>query len=256
VDPLIVNVQPLIDGQRSSYTLYEDASDSEAYKHGVFARTRLSASQKGDDFEAEIAPVQGRYPGMPLHRGYEIKLPGDWPPDFVTVNGKPLPFERQAGRSGWRYEGNTLTTIITVPQSPMTSDIRINVRRPAGSLAKRAALDGFAGAVARFHNAYDSLNEASRSGAPDPLIIAMQAGDRLSYHPETAQAEVARRKQESAEAIQSIEAMVAEFEAPGENRGKQSPAQVESQKETPEQHARHQLLLHRALIQAQDAAND
>ena len=29
------------------------------------------------------------------------------------------------------------------------------------------------------------------SDAPDPLIDAMQCGDRLSYHPETAQAEIA-----------------------------------------------------------------
>lgn len=250
VNPLILNVQPLVEGQTSSYTLYEDASDSEAYKQGVFARTRLSGSQKGDDLEVEIDPVQGHYPGMPQRRAYEIILPGDWPPDLVTLNGRALPFERRTGQPGWHYEGNTLTTIIAVPPRSVAEDIKIHIRRPAGSIAKRAALDGFAGAMARFHNAYNALNEASSSGAPDPLIVAMQTGDRLSYHPETAQAEIAQRKQASSDAIDSIQTIVTKFEAPEENPGNGS------QREMPEQHARYQLLLHRALIQAQDAAKD
>lgn len=45
VDPLILNVWPLADGQFSSYALYEDGSDSEAYKRGVFALTPISATQ-------------------------------------------------------------------------------------------------------------------------------------------------------------------------------------------------------------------
>jgi alpha-glucosidase len=251
VDPLILNVQPLVDGQTSSYTLYEDASASEAYKHGVFARTKLSASQKGDDLEIEVAPVQGHYPGMPLRRGFELKLPNDWPPESVTLNGRPLPFERQAGRPGWRYEGNTLTTIITVTKTSVAQDIKIHIRRPAGSIARRDLLDGFAGAMARFRNAYDTLNE-TKAGSPDPLTIAMQTGDRLSYHPETAQAEIAQRKQASARAIDSIQTMLTEFEA-SDGHGNGTSGKSMSPKETPEQRAHHQLLLRRALIQAQDA---
>ena len=37
VDPLIINVFPMQDGQHSSYTMYEDASKSETYKQGVCA---------------------------------------------------------------------------------------------------------------------------------------------------------------------------------------------------------------------------
>ncbi|HWZ12481.1 MAG TPA: DUF5110 domain-containing protein, partial [Acidobacteriaceae bacterium] len=238
--------------QTTSYTLYEDASASEAYKHGVFARTKLAASQKGDDLEIKVAPVQGHYPGMPLRRGFELKLPNDWPPESVTLNGRSLPFERQAGRPGWRYEGNTLTTIITVPGTSVAQDIKIHIRRPAGSIAKRDVLDGFAGAMARFRNAYDTLNE-TKAGSPDPLIIAMQTGDRLSYHPETARAEIAQKRQASARAIDSIQAMVTQFEARDDSQGNGTSGKSPSPKETPEQRAHHQLLLHRALIQGQDA---
>jgi alpha-glucosidase len=44
----------------------------------------------------------------------------------------------------------------------------------------------------RLRATYDALNVMSRMGAPpDPLVDAMQTGDRLSYHPETATEEVA-----------------------------------------------------------------
>jgi hypothetical protein len=79
----------------------------------------------------------------------------------------------------------------------------------------------------------------------------MQTGDRLSYHPETAREEMAQRKQASARAIDSIQAMVTQFEAP-DGHGNGTSGKSVSPKETPEQHAHHQLLLHRALIQAQD----
>jgi alpha-glucosidase len=46
----------------------------------------VTAKQNGDDLEVEIEPVRGSYPGMPAQRAYELRLPGDWPPESVTVN--------------------------------------------------------------------------------------------------------------------------------------------------------------------------
>jgi alpha-glucosidase len=86
VDPLILNVAPMAEGQKSTYSVYEDASNSEAYKRGVAAWTTVTAKQNGDDLEVEIEPVRGSYPGMPAQRAYELRLPGDWPPESVTVN--------------------------------------------------------------------------------------------------------------------------------------------------------------------------
>jgi len=88
VDPLIIQITALAAGQTSSYTLYEDSGEAVAYQRGVCAWTKLSATQKGDDLEVEIAPVSGRYSGIPLKRGYEVRLPGDWPPASVTVNAR------------------------------------------------------------------------------------------------------------------------------------------------------------------------
>jgi alpha-glucosidase len=66
------------------------------------------------------------------------------------------------------------------------------VRRAAGLTAKRGELDGFAGTMTRLRGAYDAMNETQPISEPmDVLVEAMQTGDRLSYHPETAVQEIA-----------------------------------------------------------------
>src|SRR6516162_3236731 len=54
VDPLIVAVYPLKDGEKSSYSLYEDAGDTRGYQTGEFARTEIAASSKGSEFTLVI----------------------------------------------------------------------------------------------------------------------------------------------------------------------------------------------------------
>jgi hypothetical protein len=207
VDPLIVNVWPLADGQSSSYALYEDGSDAESYKQGVYALTPLSAVQHGDTLIADIASVQGGYPEMPSRRGYELRLPADWPPQSVTVNGERLALQvSDAITQGWHYDGNTLSTIVRVDSHAVSQAIHIVVIRPAGSLAARAELDGFAGAIARLHSAYDTVNQIwPMVWSPDPLIEAWQTGDRLSYHPETARDELSHFPQRYAAAQISVQ---------------------------------------------------
>jgi alpha-glucosidase len=207
VDPLILNIWPLVDGQSSSYTLYEDGSDSESYKHGVYALTPVSAVQHGDTLTIDISPVEGTYPGMLVNRGYELRLPADWPPESVVANGKVLAFQSSdAITSGWHYEGNTLSTIVNIPSHSVSEAVRVEIRRTPGSQALRAQLDGFAGAIARLHSAYDVLNqEWPLAWSPDPLIDAWQTGDRLSYHPETARNELSHFAQKYIAAQASVQ---------------------------------------------------
>jgi len=187
LDPLIVNVFPLQDGQRSTYTLYEDAGDSRAYQHNEAARTEISSSEKGSELTVVIAAAKGSYKGMPTARAYEVRLPGDWPPASVTMNGRALAHSPREGVAGWRYQGNTLTTIITVSKTSVALPVTIRVTRSADLLARRPELNGFAGAMTRLREAYDSLNQTSPiAWSPDELIDAMQTGDRLNYHPEQA----------------------------------------------------------------------
>jgi glycosyl hydrolase family 31/uncharacterized protein DUF5110 len=205
VDPLIVNVFPLADGRSSSYTLYEDASNTRAYERGEAAWTDLHASRSGDEVTIEIAPVRGEYPGMPASRGYEIRLPGDWPPDSVQVNGSALHYAPKDGTPGWRFKGNSLTTVITVASAPTTLRVVVRVHRSAALVARDAELDGFAGLMTRLHETYDTLNQLWPLGwSPDALVDAMQTGDRLHYRPQTAGAEITHLQAVLPEAIAEV----------------------------------------------------
>ena len=212
VDPLIVNVWPLVPGTASSYSVYEDSGVSVDYQHGVFARTPIKAAQTGDALRVEIGPIQGGYPKMPLTRGYELRLPADWPPATVTVNGVAVKRAGPTGKGGWSFEGNTLTTVIPVPRQSVAANVTIEVRRASGLITRRNELDGFAGAMTRLRGAYDDLHQTwPVSDPPDVLIDAMQTGDRLGYHPENAQQEIARFHELLPKAQQAVTQIHATF---------------------------------------------
>jgi alpha-glucosidase len=214
VDPLIVNVWPLAPGATSSYSVYEDSGVSVDYQHGVYARTAIKAAQTGDALKVEIGPVEGSFAGMLKVRGFEIRLPADWPPASVTVDGVSVKHTEMAGKGGWTFEGNTLTTVIAVPSRSTAARVTVEVRRAAGLTARRAELDGFAGTMTRLRGAYDATNVLwPVVGPPDVLVDAMQTGDRLSYHPDRAIAEIAHLHETLPKAQAAIAAIDSDFAA-------------------------------------------
>jgi alpha-glucosidase (family GH31 glycosyl hydrolase) len=241
IDPLIVNVMPLADGQHSAYTLYDDSTQGESYEDGVCTWTELKAERTGDDVHVVVEVVRGSFAGMIERRGYEIRLPGDWPPERVTANGAEIAYEPTAGKIGWRFDGNTLTTIVTLPQSSVHDRVELTVHRRAGLAAKAAELNGFAGAMARYRAAYDALNHAGEDAwSPDALIEAWQTGDRMSYQPQTAEAEMDAFAARSKAAMQAVAALVAA--EPGIRVSATSEAE------------RHRMMLHRAAAALRDLA--
>jgi Glycosyl hydrolases family 31/Domain of unknown function (DUF5110) len=196
VDPLIVNVWPLKPGETTSYSLYEDSGDWVEYQRGVFASTPIKAKQTGDTLTVEIGPIEGSYPGMLKARAYELRLPADWPPTSVKVNGAPIKQADALGKGGWSFEGNTLTTVIPVGSQSVLDRVTIEVHRGPGLTERRSELDNFAGKMARLRGAYDAMNQTLPVAVPpDPLIDAMQTGDRLGYHPERIGAEIAHLRE-------------------------------------------------------------
>jgi alpha-glucosidase len=192
VDPLIVNIWPLAPGSSSTYSVYEDSGVSVEYQHGVFARTPIKAEQTEDTLRVEIGPAQGSYPGMLKARAYELRLPADWPPESVKVNGVRLKRAEVGTKGGWSFEGNTLTTLIPVPSTGVASKVTVEIRRAEGLTARRNELNGFTGAMTRLRGAYDAINLTwPVASPPEALVDAMQTGDRLGYHPESILEEMA-----------------------------------------------------------------
>ena len=195
VDPLILTVFPLQNGQTSKYRLYDDAGDTPGYQQEEFAWTPIQADLNADGaiLTLSVAPTVGHYAGMPTERAYELRLPGNWPPSSVTVNGEPLPYANTAEKPGWRFEGSTLTTVITTRRFNTGDAVSVKLRIDPQLAHSRSMLDGLPGKLARLRETNDILNAAwPAAGSPDLLIDAMQTGDRIGYHPETAFAEVSR----------------------------------------------------------------
>jgi alpha-glucosidase len=217
VDPLIVNVWPLAPGSSSSYSVYEDSGVSVEYQRGVFAHTPIKAAQtpspNSDTLRVEVGPVVGNYPGMLKTRGYELRLPADWPPVSVTVNGKALKAVKPGEPGGWRYDGNTLTTIIPVQPQSTAAKVVVEVHRAKGLTAQREELDGFAGKMTFLRGAYDAMQATGPVAAPSlALIDAMQSGDRLSYYPEKIESELAHFREALKQAQADVAALDKDFE--------------------------------------------
>lgn len=197
VDPLILTIFPPGDGQTSSsYKMYEDAGNSTGYKHGEEAWTKIQAtvSSDGSVLRVTASPVEGHFAGMETARAYELRLPGTWPPERVTVNRQLVAYSRKEDApAGWHYDGNTLAAVIRTPRLSLTTPVIIEVKYDSRLVGQGALLDGFAGKMTRLRETYDILNSMWPAGwAPDALIDAMQTGDRITYHPETAAMDLAR----------------------------------------------------------------
>ncbi len=247
VDPLILSISSLADGQTSRYSLYEDSGHAEDYQRDLgTAWTDITAHQSGEDLTVTIAPVRGGYPGMRPARGYQLRLPGDWPPASVVANGVSLAFTLKSGQPGWRLEGNTLTAIVPVAPADVHQATTIVVHRAPGSLGNRNLLDGFAGRMLRLREAYDTLAQdyPATLAVPDALTIAMQTGNRIGYHPDTAREELTAFAERYAAAVEATGSVRNSGKAPAGSASQPAEAQAEAERA---QAASHQAHLQRAL---------
>jgi hypothetical protein len=190
-EPLILTVFP---GDSGFVRVYEDQGNSVGYQTGECAWTTVRSHPTTDGvLNIEILPVDGRYPGMPEERSYEVRLPGSWPPEAVTANGKIVPYSpREELQTGWGYDGEKLTTVVSIPKFKVSEPIHITVKGPDYSAAAAHLLDGVPGKIARLRQAMTLINNKSwpKDWSPDVLVNAAQTGDRISLHPESARQEL------------------------------------------------------------------
>ena len=122
---------------------------------------------------------------------------------------KSRPLRKAAPSPGWRYDGNTLTTIVTVAPHAVTEAVKVRVERSAKLVAREIELDGFAGEMSRWADAGDTANHAGlNTYAPDSLLLLLQTGDRIGYRPELVGDEIARLRERYAVALKDTEALV------------------------------------------------
>ena len=102
--------------------------------------------------------------------------------------------------------GDTATTIINLPEFPVTQIVDVHIKFAAHSVADDRLLDGAPGKLARLHGAMHMLEKSwDRGWAPDILIEAAQTGRRISLHPESAVEELRKLDRVWPEILKAID---------------------------------------------------
>jgi hypothetical protein len=114
---------PGADGQ---YRLYEDDGISEAYRQGDSEWTNLRLVMQAEaGYELQIDPVEGRCAALPQQRSYQIYFEGTNPPQQVAINGQAT--------DAWRYDSDSLTTVVAVPAQPKAEPLTVSIEAPGRS---------------------------------------------------------------------------------------------------------------------------
>jgi len=203
VDPLVLDVFP---GDSGSARLYEDAGDSLGYQASAYSFTPVLERRTGSTIALTIAPVEGSFPGMLQGRGYEVRLRGTWPPARVTWRGADVPYRADGSAPGWRYDGDRLTTIVSLPRGDVATRKELVVTEPAG--ADDSLLAGVPGRLLRLHRAMTMLEALWSADWPsDALVTLAQTGRRITLHPDSASVELRRFREQLPDVLRALPQM-------------------------------------------------
>ena len=209
VDPLIVTIFP---GTQGMAEVYEDEGNTNEYRNHAAAMMTITHSITDNTLrhiEIVPAPHDSESAGQSLRsRSYEIRLPGTWPPESVTVNGKQVVYRYTGGQDSWRYEGENLVTVITTRSFLAGEKVTLDIRIPSSLARKNSLLNGVPGMIARLRRSMPLMNSAwPKDWSPDIFVNAAQTGNRISLHPETALRELERLRPSIQEALAAVDSL-------------------------------------------------
>jgi hypothetical protein len=209
VDPLILDVFP---GDSGGARVYEDGGDSQDYQHGAYTFTPVLKRRSGTTIALTIAPVEGSFPDMLRERGYEVRLRGTWPPVRVAWQGAEVPYRADGSAPGWRYDGDRLTTIVSLPRADVSSRKELVVEQPAG--ADDSLLDGVPGRLRRVQRGMTMLETLWPADWPsDAYVTLAQTGRRITLHPDSAAVELQRFREQLPGVLRALPRMKADTAA-------------------------------------------
>ena len=219
VDPLILTIIP---GANGSARIYDDAGNTLGYKSNEFTWTEVRQTRNANTVKVEIMPASGTYKGMPKERAYSIRLAGSWPPQSVTVNASP--------QANWTYDGDTQTTIVNTTHSPVSQKVEVTVTTSPELAQQDALLSGIRGRIARYKQAMAIAEQTWPNGwAPDILLDATQAGNRMSLFPASALQEVKKLRTAASLIQEQLQSLLADLEKAPKNSNVGSGSDVQQQ---------------------------
>jgi hypothetical protein len=132
-------------------------------------------------------------------------LADSWPPQSVTVNGKP---------TKWTYSGDYTFATISTPRFPVTQKVEIVVTTAPELARQEALLSGVRGRIARLKHAMAMSERTWPNGwTPDALLSAAQTGNRISLDPQNALQEVQKLRAASPEITRQLQALLTSLES-------------------------------------------
>ena len=141
-------VLTFVPGGDGETTIYEDDGKSKEYST-AYATTKVTKRTEGNKVVITIAPRNGKYEGATATTSYELRLPANYPPKSVRVDGKEFKYARYAEAGEWGYDGYTLAPYILVGEIDNAKGCVVEVEFAEGDLAKQEQLFGMQGIVNR-----------------------------------------------------------------------------------------------------------
>ena len=177
---LVLKIFP---GGNFTSELYEDGKDNEQYKNGSYSFTKFETEISKDGlFTVKIHAREGSFPEMITERNYDIQLYGTDMPEYVTVEGKKIPFGTEKKDSTWTFTGKDLTIHIYLQKLSCLKNHEICIQYKT----KRPDVNGVIGKMNRLSVATLYLKNHWFDNTPLPFNIPFtdQAWLRINYHPE------------------------------------------------------------------------
>ena len=182
-------VLTFVPGGDGETTIYEDDGKSKDYST-AYTTTTVSKRTEGNKVVITIAPRKGSFEGMSATTSYELRLPANYPPKSVRVDGKEFKYSRYAEVGEWGYDGYTLAPYILVGKIDNAKGCTVEVEFAENDFAEQSKLYGIQGIVnrcvpltAEFKLAYGKHYD-SMAMLPDFYMNVSQAPNFITESPQ------------------------------------------------------------------------
>ena len=141
-------VLTFVPGGDGETEIYEDDGKSKEYST-AYATTKVTKRTEGNKIVITIAPRKGEFEGATATTSYELRLPANYPPKSVRVDGRELKYARYAESGEWGYDGYTLAPYILLGEVDCTKGCTVEVEFSDNDMSQQEKLFGIQGVVNR-----------------------------------------------------------------------------------------------------------
>lgn len=141
-------VLTFVPGGDGKTAIYEDDGKSKDYA-SAYATIEVSKRTEGNKVIISIAPRKGSFEGATAKNSYELRLPANFPPKSVRVDGREFKYGRYAEVGEWGYDGYSLTPYILVGEIDNSKGCTVEVEFAEADMAAQPKLYGIQGVVNR-----------------------------------------------------------------------------------------------------------